>query len=92
MLLAPGTLAMTTGFQGFAGPSMLAINLIHAANESHWQLIQLGTTQICAQINWPATNGLSIRFTQSDCLLFDGNGRLLHIDMQTSLSQAFGLR
>jgi MoxR-vWA-beta-propeller ternary system domain bpX6 len=48
--------------------------------------------RVSAEIVWPSAKGTRLRMTGVDCLFFDEEGRVLHLDAETSQAVGFALR
>jgi hypothetical protein len=49
-------------------------------------------SRVSAEIAWPNAKGAGLRLTGTDCLCFDEEGRVLHLDTETSQTVSFALR
>ena len=86
--VAPGSLR---GVQARAGSGWLMAG-VHDDAQVHWRLISLTTHRVHGQVSWPASGRPQARLQAGHALVFDGEGRLWHVDMATSATKSLALR
>ena len=86
----PADLAGAQPFFGAFGSVWTTIGLADPAGGYRWLLINW--TRICGEIAWPKAPGMRLRMIGPDCIGFDEQGRVLHLDTNTSRAVGFALR
>ena len=89
-VLLPAELTGATAIGAAFGSVWTTIGLDDPAGGRRWLLINW--TRICGEIVWPQAPGTRLRMIGPDCIGFDEQGRVLHLDTNTSRAVGFAVR